>query len=60
MINAAPPFGMTVCGIEELAGHCSTGASHVLSILDPAFPVPEAFGTFGEHKKLELRFDDII
>ena len=54
------PYGITVCGLEELAGHCTTGASHVLSILDPEFPVPEAFGSFGEHEKLELRFDDII
>jgi predicted protein tyrosine phosphatase len=60
MTNATPPFGITVCGIDELAGHRDIGASHVLSILDPDFPVPEAFGTFGEHKKLELRFDDII
>jgi predicted protein tyrosine phosphatase len=54
------PFGITVCGIEELAGHRATGASHVLSILDPDAPIPEAFGTYGEHEKLELRFDDII
>ncbi len=60
MSSAAPPFGITVCGIEELAGHGATGASHVLSILDPDHPVPEAFGTFGEHVKLELRFHDII
>ena len=60
MTHPTLPFGITVCGIEELAGHCSTGASHVLSILDPEFPVPEAFGTFGEHRKLELRFNDII
>ena len=60
MSSIAPPFGITVCGIEELDGHCSTGASHVLSILDPDHPVPEAFGTFGEHAKLELRFHDII
>ena len=60
MTSATLPFGITVCGIEELAGHCTTGASHVLSILDPATPVPEAFGSFGEHRKLELRFDDII
>lgn len=53
-------FGITVCGIEELAGHSTTGATHVLSILDPIAPVPEAFGSFGEHEKLELRFDDII
>ncbi len=60
MTPARLPFGITVCGIEELEGHCATGASHVLSILDPETPVPEAFGTFGEHVKLELRFDDII
>ena len=34
--------------------------SHVLSILDPDWPVPEAFGAFGEHAKLELRFHDVI
>lgn len=60
MSDAPFPFGITVCGIEELAGHGAAGASHVLSILDPDHPVPEAFGTFGEHKKLELRFHDII
>lgn len=60
MSTATPPFGITVCGIEELSGHCGTGASHVLSILDPDFPVPEAFGAFGEHEKVELRFHDII
>ncbi|TDH61548.1 protein-tyrosine-phosphatase [Dankookia rubra] len=54
------PFGLTVCGIEELSGHCEAGVSHVLSILDPDWPVPEAFGSFGEHAKLELRFHDVI
>ena len=49
------PFRISVCGIEELTGHCETGVSHVLSILDPDWPVPEAFGAFGEHAKLELR-----
>ena len=54
------PFGLSVCGIEELAAHAATKASHVLSILDPDHPVPEAFGTWGEHEKLELRFHDDI
>lgn len=54
------PFALTVCGIQELAGHCEANVSHVLSILDPDWPVPEAFGAFGEHEKLELRFNDII
>ncbi|MBX9698310.1 MAG: protein-tyrosine-phosphatase [Acetobacteraceae bacterium] len=54
------PFGATVCGIEELHGHGEAGVSHVLSILDPDHPVPEAFGAWGEHARLELRFHDII
>ena len=59
-MTPAPPFAIAVCGIEELAGHNMLGATHVLSILDPDHPVPEAFGTFGEHAKLELRFHDIV
>jgi predicted protein tyrosine phosphatase len=54
------PFGMTICGLDELGGHCAIGVSHVLSILDPAWPIPEAFGTYGEHRRLELRFHDVI
>jgi predicted protein tyrosine phosphatase len=56
----APPFAITVCGIEELDAHGAIGVSHVLSILDPDHPVPAAFGAFGEHEKRELRFHDIV
>lgn len=56
----APAFGITVCGIEELGEHAALGASHVLSILDPDYPRPEAFGQYGEHVRLERRFHDII
>src|SRR5215217_5727756 len=59
-METMPPFGITVCGSEELAGHCETGASYVLSILDPEHPTPQAFGSIGEHDKLELRFHDVI
>jgi predicted protein tyrosine phosphatase len=59
-VNTIAPFRITICGIEELAGHCNTKVSHALSILDPEWPVPEAFGAFGEHTKLELRFHDVI
>ena len=59
-MTATLPFGLSVCGIEELATHATTEASHVLSILDPDHPVPEAFGTWGEHDKVELRFHDDI
>jgi predicted protein tyrosine phosphatase len=55
-----PPFKITVCGIDELAGHCTAGVSHVLSILDPEWPIPTAFGSFGEHERLELRFHDVV
>lgn len=59
-MNTIAPLRISICGIEELAGHCEQGVSHVLSILDPDWPVPEAFGVFGEHAKLELRFHDVI
>lgn len=59
-VETLAPFTLTVCGIEELGGHCAARPSHVLSILDPDHPVPEAFGSFGEHEKLELRFYDVI
>ena len=49
-----------MCGIEELAGHCKSCVSHVLSILDPDWPVPDAFGAYGDHARLELRFNDVI
>ena len=54
------PFRTTVCGIDELGEHAAVGVTHVLSILDPAAPEPPAFGAFGEHARVELRFDDII
>jgi len=58
-MTSPPPFRMTVCGIEELPNHCEAGVTHVLSILDPSYPVPDAFGGFGEHTRLELRFHDV-
>jgi len=59
-VDQIAPFRITVCGIDELASHREAGTSHVLSILDPDWPVPEVFGAFGEHAKLELRFHDVI
>ena len=52
-------FRVTVCGVAELAGHSAVGVTHVLSLLDPGFPDPDAFGAFGEHERLNLRFHDI-
>ena len=53
-------FQVTICGIGELGLHCETGVTHVLSLLDPGWPEPEAFGIFNPHRRLELRFHDVI
>jgi predicted protein tyrosine phosphatase len=60
MTPAGTPFTITVCGLEELACHADRQVSHVLSILDPDQAEPEAFGAYGEHARLELKFHDII
>ncbi|MBD8908816.1 hypothetical protein [Methylorubrum zatmanii] len=50
----------TVCGLDELAEHQARGVSHILSILDPDRADPEAFGTYGTHRRIVLRFHDAI
>jgi predicted protein tyrosine phosphatase len=54
------PFRVTICGIAELDGHSASGVTHVLSILDPDWPDPPAFAAFAPHRRLALRFHDII
>jgi predicted protein tyrosine phosphatase len=51
---------VTICGISELGEHCEAGVTHVLSILDPHWPDPEAFADFPPHRREALRFNDII
>ena len=50
------PFEVTICGIDELGLHCEAGVSHVLSILDPGWPEPEAFGSFDRHHRPNCGF----
>lgn len=50
----------TVCGLEELAGHAGSGVTHVLSLLDPGTPDPEAFAGWGAHRRETLRFHDCL
>jgi predicted protein tyrosine phosphatase len=50
----------TVCGIDELALHQVAGVTHVLSILDPDWPAPEALAVYEASRRLQLRFHDII
>ena len=46
-------FKITVCGIEELPQHCEARVSHVVSILDPTWPVPSALHTHREQYREE-------
>jgi predicted protein tyrosine phosphatase len=58
--NQVIPFALTICGIEELAGHCSGPVTHLLSILDPGTPEPEPLNKFDLNRRLKLRFHDVI
>jgi predicted protein tyrosine phosphatase len=51
---------LTVCGLDELDGHSARGVTHVLSILDPDWPAPEAFLGYGPHARAIFRFHDEI
>ena len=51
---------ITICGIAELSVHSAAGVTHVLSILDPGWPDPEAFAAFSAHRRVALRFHDVI
>jgi hypothetical protein len=59
-MQAAASFKITVCGIEELTEHGEARVSHVVSILDPTWPVPSALDIYRECERLELCFDDVI
>jgi len=53
-------FRVTICGIPELDEHSAAGVTHILSILDPDWDDPPAFVLFPPHRRLALRFHDII
>src|SRR5690349_12078647 len=67
-----PPFAMsssmpspsismlTICGISELPDQRERAVTHVLSILDPGHPDPDAFEAYDPHHRTVLRFHDII
>ena len=58
--RALMPFQLTICGIDEVACHCTGGVTHVLSILDPDWPAPEPLSSFELDRRLRLRFHDVI
>jgi predicted protein tyrosine phosphatase len=51
---------LTICGLDDLDRHGARRVSHVLSILDPGWPEPEAFSAYDPHHRTTLRFHDII
>jgi predicted protein tyrosine phosphatase len=50
---------VSICGIEDLDGLAAAGVTHVLSMLDPGWPAP-SFDAFPAHRRLDLRFHDIV
>jgi predicted protein tyrosine phosphatase len=53
-------FDLTLCGIDELAAQRDRNVTHILSLLDPGSPVPEAFAHLAGPNRLDLRFHDVI
>ena len=58
--NQLMPFQVTICGIDELEGHCAGGVTHVLSILDPGWPEPDWLSRFDINRRLRLRFHNVM
>jgi predicted protein tyrosine phosphatase len=55
------PFpAFAICGLDELIGHQGRGVTHILSILDPEWPDPEAFLAYDPHFRATMRFHDAI
>ena len=59
-VAASMPLRLTICGLDEIAGHCAQGVTHVLSILDPGWPEPEPICNFELGRRLKLNFHDVI
>ena len=59
MSTKLPP-DLTICGLDELGDHSTRAVTHVLSILDPNWPEPEAFWAYDPHHRVEMHFNDAI
>jgi predicted protein tyrosine phosphatase len=51
---------ITICGLSELDEHIEAGITHVLSITGPNSPDAPELAVFAPHRRLILRFDDVI
>ena len=58
--NRFVPFDITVCGVDELVVMRDRGVTHILSLLDPGWPAPDALAAFDGHRRLDMRFHDVI
>jgi predicted protein tyrosine phosphatase len=60
VLISAPGTRLSICGLDEIAALRDRSVTHVLSILDPAWPDPAAFAEWRPHVRHTLRFHDII
>jgi predicted protein tyrosine phosphatase len=54
------PYRITICGLSGLPYHAVAGVTHVVSILDPAWPDPTDFERYAPHRRVVYRFDDVV
>jgi len=59
-MTTKPLSHLTICGLDELGDHSARAVTHVLSILDPNWPEPEAFWTYDPHHRTVMHFNDAI
>jgi predicted protein tyrosine phosphatase len=58
--KSSTPPRITICGISELGEYSTAGVTHVLSLLGPNAADPQEFAAFAPHRRLILRFHDVI
>ena len=60
MKSSRRPLRITICGVSELGEHAAAGVTHVLSLLGPNAADPPEFALYALHRRLILRFHDVI
>lgn len=59
-MKPAPISLLTICGLSEIESHRARGVTHILSILDPGCPEPDALQAHDRLRRTTLRFHDEI
>jgi predicted protein tyrosine phosphatase len=54
------PFRVSICGVDGLPDYCTAQVTHVLSLLNPGWAEIGHFRDFAPHRRLDLRFHDIV